>query len=91
MIIVAQSIGGLLVVLVTVQAIVMAVGAFRRLAHEQDRRRLSIDLLKQNVETAMAERATAYDLASLTWTGYRKFEVARTTSAPCPRSSRDNI
>ena len=77
MILVVQTVGGLLVVLVTAQAIIMAVGALRRLAHEQDRRRLSIELLNQKVETAMAERTAAHELASLTWTGYRKFEVAR--------------
>ncbi len=77
MILLAQTVGGLLVILVAAQAVVMAVGAARRMAHEQERRRLSIDLLTQKVETAMAQRAAAHEMASLTWTGYRKFEVSQ--------------
>ena len=77
MIFMVQAVGGLLVFLVTAQAIVLGVGALRRLAHEQERRRLSIELLTQQVQTAVAERAAATNLATLNWTGYRKFEVAR--------------
>ncbi len=77
MILLVQTIGGLFVVLFGFRAAVMVIGAMRRMAFEQERRRLAVDLLREQVATAMAEKVAASESANLTWAGYRKFEVVR--------------
>jgi len=73
----AQISGGVLVALVVAATGLWLAAAVRRFAFEQDRRRLSIELLRQRVEAAMAQKAAAHKLAELSWPGYRKFEIAR--------------
>ena len=77
---IAQGAGALLVALVMIRAGMMLASAMRRFSFEKEQRRLGIELLRQRVETAMAQKAAARDVAELSWTGYRKFEVARKVS-----------
>lgn len=77
MTLVAQIFGGILVALVLARAGLSLAAAVRRFAFDQDRRRLSIELLRQRVDIAMAQKAAAHKMADLSWSGYRKFEVAR--------------
>jgi hypothetical protein len=71
------SIGGFLVVLVTARAVILLIGSMRRMTFEQERRRLAVDLLREKVSTAVAEKIAANETVSLTWPGYRKFEVVK--------------
>lgn len=73
----AQAAGGVLVALVMLRAALALVDAWRRVSFEQDRRRASLDLLRERVELAMAQKTAARDTAERFWTGYRKFEVER--------------
>ncbi len=77
MITVAQAAGGVLVVLVLIRAGLALMDALRRYGFAQEGRRLAVDLLREKVEVAMAQKVAARDTAERSWTGYRKFEVER--------------
>jgi uncharacterized protein len=77
MITVAQAAGGVLVVLVLVRAGLALMDAMRRYSYAQEGRRLAVDLLREKVEVAMAQKIAARNTAERSWTGYRKFEVER--------------
>jgi ferredoxin-NADP reductase len=77
---IAQAAGALLVALVMIRAGMMLASAMRRFSFEKEQRRLGLELLRQRVEAAMAQKAAARDVAERSWTGYRKFEVARKVS-----------
>lgn len=77
MILLVQTIGGVFVVMFGVRAVIMVIGAMRRMAFEQERRRLAVELLREKVATAMADKVAANESANLTWAGYRKFEIVK--------------
>jgi len=71
-----QWVGGLIGVVILGQVLLLAVGAFRRLALDRRRQALSLQLLQTQLETARNLQRKRAE-AALGWNGYRKFTIER--------------
>ncbi len=71
-----QIAGALIIALVLAQATMMLVESARRSTFERDRRRLSLEVLRQNVMAAAATTQGETDRVNFGWSGYRKFEIS---------------
>ncbi len=73
--------GGALVALVLLQALVLVFGNFTRTRREARQQDLSIRLLEERIEAARAQRKKAEQQVA-SWSGIRKFEVAKRVPEP---------
>jgi ferredoxin-NADP reductase len=75
-VVVTEILGALLVGLVACQLGLYLFSSFRRLVHEQQARRLDLELLRQRVEAAAFQRQQKEEERHV-WEGFRKFVVRR--------------
>jgi hypothetical protein len=72
-----QWAGAAILVAGLLQALLLVASSARRIGFEGDQRRLSLDLLRERVSAATAERRRVQLTSEATWNGVRKFEIRR--------------
>ena len=79
MAVVVQFVSGAIVILVAVQLLLVVSSSFRRIFHDREQGRLSLQLYRQRIEAAKAQRAQQEHSAQY-WKAYRKFVVRKKVS-----------
>ena len=74
---VVQVAGALIVGAVLIQVALTLVSSFRRITHESDQRRVSLEGLRHRAAVWRAESEVEQERAERSWSGYRKFRIHR--------------